>query len=152
MGKDTGHCKVWPKLHRKQYINKKKNSTNLWRGIHGVSVEDPVRVLLLDLGGEEGAQAGPGATAQGVGQLEALETRPLHHCGCKNCWVLDFLPSININHSALLLSITISCQGSRSLWIWFEKNHQMYTWRQSQCSASFLMTSMMFSTSSAPSV
>ena len=36
-------------------------------------VHDSVGVLLSDLGDEEGAHAGASATAQGVGQLEALQ-------------------------------------------------------------------------------
>ena len=45
---------------------------HLGRGHHGVGVHDPVGVFLADLGDEECAQAGPGAAAQRVGQLEPL--------------------------------------------------------------------------------
>ena len=45
---------------------------NLRRWDDGVSGHDAVRVLLTDLGDEEGAHAGTGATTHGVGQLEAL--------------------------------------------------------------------------------
>ncbi len=47
---------------------------HLGRGHHGVGVHDPVGVFLADLGDEECAQAGPGAAAQRVGQLETLHT------------------------------------------------------------------------------
>ena len=39
----------------------------------GEGVHDSVGVLLADLGDEQGAHAGAGAAAQGVGQLEALQ-------------------------------------------------------------------------------
>ena len=45
---------------------------HLGAGHHGVGVHDPVRILLPDLGDEERPHAGPGAAAQGVGQLETL--------------------------------------------------------------------------------
>jgi hypothetical protein len=45
---------------------------HLGRGHHGVGVHDPVGVFLADLGDKECAQAGSGAAAQRVGQLEPL--------------------------------------------------------------------------------
>ena len=48
-------------------------SLYLGRGHNGEGVHDSVGVLLTDLGDEEGAHAGASATAQGVGQLEALQ-------------------------------------------------------------------------------
>ena len=45
----------------------------LGRGHNGEGVHDPVGVLLTDLGDEQGAHAGAGATTKGVGELEALE-------------------------------------------------------------------------------
>ena len=48
--------------------------THLGGGDNAVGVHDPVRVLLSDLGDEQRTHAGPSAAAQGVGQLEALET------------------------------------------------------------------------------
>ena len=45
---------------------------HLGAGDDGEGVHDPVRILLPDLGDEERPHAGPGAAAQGVGQLETL--------------------------------------------------------------------------------
>lgn len=45
---------------------------HLGRGDHAECVHDAVGELLADLGDEQGAEAGAGAAAQGVGQLEAL--------------------------------------------------------------------------------
>ena len=47
--------------------------TNLRGRDNWVCVHDPIWVLLSDLGDEQGAHAGAGAAAQGVGQLEALQ-------------------------------------------------------------------------------
>ena len=46
---------------------------HLGGGHHAESVHDSVRVLLTDLGDEEGAHARAGPTAEGVSELEALE-------------------------------------------------------------------------------
>ena len=46
---------------------------HLGRGHDAESVHDAVGVLLADLADEQGAHAGAGAAAQGVGELEALE-------------------------------------------------------------------------------
>ena len=51
-----------------------RNGTYLGGGDHAVGVHDPVRIFLSDLGDEESSHARPSASAQGVGQLEALET------------------------------------------------------------------------------
>ena len=55
---------------------KSQNTTrdHLGGGDHAVGVHDPVRVLLSDLGDEEGSHAGASASSQGVGQLESLQT------------------------------------------------------------------------------
>ena len=45
----------------------------LGRGHHTEGVHDAVGVLLPDLADEQGAHAGAGAAAQGVGELEALQ-------------------------------------------------------------------------------
>ena len=45
---------------------------HLGRGDNAEGVHDAVGKLLADLGDEQGAEAGAGAAAQGVGQLEAL--------------------------------------------------------------------------------
>ena len=45
---------------------------NLGRGDDGVGRHDTVGILLTDLGDEEGAHAGTGTTAHGVGELESL--------------------------------------------------------------------------------
>lgn len=53
--------------------SRKQSVAYLGRGHHGERVHDAVRILLADLRDEQRAQAGAGAAAQRVGQLEALQ-------------------------------------------------------------------------------
>ena len=46
----------------------------LWRRVNRKGTKDSVRILILDLGDEQGAHAGAGATTKGVSELEALKT------------------------------------------------------------------------------
>ena len=45
---------------------------HLWRGHHREGVHDAVRVLLTDLGDQEGSHSGSGTATKGVRQLESL--------------------------------------------------------------------------------
>merc|ERR1719217_178455 len=46
---------------------------HLWRRNHGEGAHDPVRVLLTDLGDQQGAHPRPGAPTKGVTELEPLQ-------------------------------------------------------------------------------
>ena len=61
-------------VDRESGVVRLNNCVRYFRGgDHWVGVHDSVRILLPDLGDEEGSHPWPGATSQRVGQLETLQ-------------------------------------------------------------------------------